>query len=111
MAFPALLAQADRAVLSMGGPVTYETSAEELIVVPSGIFDAAYVVANAGEAGVSSSTPAVFLRLADLVGDDGRQVDPAADDEATVTVGGTAYTVDEVKTDGMGGVVLLLHRA
>lgn len=103
MAFPALLAAADRAALQyLGGPVRYAPSAGAPVDV-RGVFDAVYVKADAGQAGVMSSGPAVFLRLEDL------PTDPE-DDEATITVEGSTYRVREVQRDGQGGVLLLLHR-
>jgi hypothetical protein len=68
-----------------------------------GIFDAAYVRVEAGRAGVSSSGPAVFLRLEDL------PTDPE-NDEPIMTVAGVNYTVREAQKDGQGGIHLLLHR-
>lgn len=69
----------------------------------TGIFDAAYVKVDAGQAGVSSVGPAVFLRLEDLPGN-------PLEDDATVTVGAVAYEIAEAKPDGQGGVLLLLHK-
>lgn len=105
MAFPALLAAADRAALQhLGGPVRYAPTVGDPVDVV-GVFDAGYVLAEAGPAGVSSSAPGVFLLLADL------PVDPELDPDPTVTVDGVAYQVREVKKDGLGGVVLLMHEA
>jgi hypothetical protein len=102
MDFAALVAQMDRAVLGLGGTVRYAPRFGEAVDV-TGVFDAAYVRADAGQAGVSSSTPAVFLRLDDLPAD-------PADDEPKITVGGVTYAVSEVRKDSQGGVVLFLHR-
>lgn len=114
MAFPDLLAAADRAALThLGGPVRYAPTAlaGESFADVLGIFDAAYIRVDAGQAGVSSCGPAVFLRLADLVAGDGTQFDPETDEVPTVTVNGISYRAREVQKDGMGGVLLLLHRA
>lgn len=108
--FPALLAQADRAVLSLGGPVTYETSVGEVIEVAKAMFSVPYLMAEAGSAGVSSSAPVVDLRLSDLVTAEGRVVDPEDDAVgARVVHDGTRYRVRSVQKDGMGWVRLLLH--
>lgn len=107
MAFADHLARMDRQVLSVLGevaPVTYRTGVGAEAEV-SGLFEAAYLRADAGGAGISSSTPAVFLRLADL------PMDPEDDTDPTVIVDGVAYSVREVKKDGQGAVVLMLHRA
>jgi hypothetical protein len=105
MAFSALLEMADRAALSiLGGAVQYRPTVGEPVDV-AGIFDAAYVRAEVGDAGVSSSQPAVFLRESDL------PFNPDEDTDPTILVAGEAYVVREVKRDGMGGVVLLMHRA
>jgi len=104
MGFPALLASSDRAVLQhLGGTVVYAPSDGEPVEVP-GIFDAAWVRVDAGEAGVTSVGPAVFLRLSDLPSD------PEDDAGARVTAGGTTYRIREAQRDGQGGVVLHLHR-
>lgn len=103
MAFPDLLATADRAVLDhLGGTVRYAPGVGVAVDVV-GLFDAAYVRAEAGEAGAVSSGPAVFLRLEDLPSDPGT-------DDPTITVGDVSYKVSEPKKDGLGGVLLLLHR-
>lgn len=104
MDFTALLAQADKAVTErLGGPVRYTSSGFSAVDIP-GVFDAAYVLVDAGQAGVSSSGPAVFLRLADLPSD-------PSDDEPTIEFAGVEYSVREARPDGQGGVVLLLHKA
>lgn len=102
MGFSDLLAQADVAATQhLGGAVSYTTGLGATVSV-QGIFDAAYVLVDAGQAGVSSCGPAVFLRLADLPSD-------AIDDEPTITVDAVEYEVREAKPDGQGGVLLLLH--
>lgn len=105
MAFPDLLAAADRAALQhLGGPVRYTPSPINGDAVDvTGIFDAAAVHQDVGQAGLVSQGPQVFLRLADL------PVDPE-DDDPTVVVAGNEYRVREVQKDGQGGVLLLLHR-
>lgn len=105
MDFAALLAAADRAALStLGDAIRYEPSpmTGEAVDV-RGIFDAVYVRVEAGGASVSSSGPAVFLRLSDLPGD------PEEDDDALVTARGTEYRVRESHKDGQGGVLLMLR--
>ena len=103
MAWPELLAAVDRAALQhLGGAVRYTPNAGAPVDV-EGVFDANYVRADAGQAGVVTSGPAVFLRLADLPSD-------PETDEPTITVGGTTYRVREPQKDGQGGVVLLLHQ-
>lgn len=110
MAWPDLLAAADRAALThLGGAVRYLPTAGYPVDV-RGIFDAAYVHASAGEAGVMTSGPAVFLRLKDLVSTDGVLLDPE-EDEPRIFVEDVEYRVRESQRDGQGGVVLLLHRA
>lgn len=102
MTWPGLVAQMDGAILSaMGIATSYKPITSPAITV-TGIFDAAYVRVEVGEAGVSSAGPAIFYRLSDL------PVDPEADDD--VTIDGTVYGVIEVKKDGQGGVHLQLHK-
>jgi hypothetical protein len=103
VSWAALVAQLDVTLVEhFGEPTTY-TPATGAPVSLSGIFDAAYVRAAAGEAGVSSVAPAVFYTLADL------PVDPE-DDDPEITIGDRTYRVIETKKDGQGGVLLLLHR-
>jgi hypothetical protein len=105
MGFVAALAAADRAALThLGGPVTYTPGGGPAVEV-TGVFDAVYQRVEAGNPGVTSSGPAVFLRLADLPSD------PEVDEDATVTVDGTTYTVSEPRPDGQGGVLLQLFKA
>lgn len=87
----------------LGGDITYTPGAGSAVSV-RGIFDAAYVRVDIGQAGVSSAGPAVFLRVEDL------PTDPETD-SATVTVGAVEYEIRECQKDGQGGVLLLLHRA
>lgn len=109
MNFGDLLESIDRVVLRTLG----EKSEDETIVytpgvgapVPvDGVFDAAYRREQAGEAGVSTAEPAVFLRLADL------PTDPRTD-SPTLTILGVSYAVREVEPDGDGGVRLFLQEA
>jgi hypothetical protein len=100
--FGDLLAKADRAVLKQGDAVRY-TPSEGAAVDVLGIFGAPYVRATAGEPGVVSSGPTVFLRLEDLPSD-------PEDDDATITVSGVDYRITEPQKDGQGGVLLNLHR-
>lgn len=85
-----------------GGSVTYTPGAGAAVAV-RGVFDALYVKVDAGNTGVSSSGPAVFLTLSDLPSD------PSDDLSARVTVAGTEYKVREAQPDGVGGVHLLLQ--
>lgn len=106
MAFLDALGAADRLALrALGEAVTY-TPGVGAPVVLTGPFDAAYVVVDpsgAEQPGASSSSPAVSLRVADLPSD------PSEDHDARVTVRSVVYRIHEVKPDGMGLVVLLLH--
>lgn len=99
-----LFAQLNASVLAspLAEEVTY-TSGAGVVVHPRGVFDAAYVKVDAGEVGVSSAGPAVFLRFADL------SSDPEQDTAAVVAVGAQGYRIREVQPDGQGGVLLLLH--
>lgn len=104
MGFLELLAAADRPIRKvLGGTITYAPSSGVPVDV-SGIFDAAYQLADpsVGHTGVASTVPAVFLRLEDLPSD------PSAD-RPTITVNGTEYDVREAHPDGLGGVVLHLR--
>jgi hypothetical protein len=102
MNWPGLVAQSDNTLVrAFGIPTTYDPATGPAILV-TGIFDAAYVRVEAGEAGVASAGPAVFYRLSDL------PVDPENDDP-TITITGVAYRVVEVMKDGQGGVLMRLH--
>lgn len=100
----ALLTQVNAAVLAspLAQEVTYTPGAGAAVVV-RGIFDALFTRVDAGEVGVSSAGPAVFVRTTDLPSD------PRVDLSARVTADGRQYTIREVQPDGQGGVVLLLH--
>jgi len=104
MTWPGLVAAMDQVLVGLLGIATTYDPAVGAPVSVTGIFDAAYVRAEAGEAGVSSSGPAVFYRLLDL------PVDPE-DDEPVITIAGVAYEVSVVQKDGQGGVLLRLHTA
>lgn len=106
MGFADLLAPADKVLRAKLGddPVTYTPGAGAPIAV-QGIFSEAFVVAESGDAQVSTSGPSVFLALADL------PTNPDEDLAATVTYRGVTYKPHEVKPDGLGGVLLLLHEA
>lgn len=107
MAWPDLVRQMDAALIgALGKPAQSITYLPELATVPvpvPGIFDDAYVLVAVGEAGVSSTAPAVFFRLEQL------PVDPNGDDPI-ITVDGVEYSAREVKKDGQGGVVIVLLR-
>lgn len=103
MDWPGLVAQMDGSLVdTFGEPTTYTQATGQASPV-SGIFDAAYVRADAGRAGVGTASPAVFYRLADV------PIDPA-EDEPVITIRGLTYEVAEVQPDGHGGVRLLLTR-
>lgn len=105
MAFADLLAVADASVRGvLGQTVTYSPGVGDPVEV-DGVFDAAYVRVDLQVAGVSSAGPAAFLSLSDLPSD------PETDTDAELTIAGTDYTIHEVQKDGVGGVLLLLHRA
>lgn len=103
MTWPGLVAQMDRALLTAVGSATSYKGATSPAITVTGIFDAAYVRVEVGEAGVSSAGPAVFYRLSDL------PVDPESDDP-DITIDGVTYGVIAVKKDGQGGVHLQLHK-
>lgn len=105
------LAATDRAVAGqLGRPVTYAPAVGAPVSV-TGIYDAAYLAADPGSPGVSTSSPAVFLQLADL------PTDPE-DDEPTITIPASgvapaagSFEVIEVKKDSNGAGVLLRLQA
>lgn len=102
MAWSTLLGLADGAVSdAFGETVTYAPSEGEPVQV-SGVFEAAYRLVETAEAGVSSTSPAVFFKLADL---------PAnpEEDSPTITIGSSNYSIRECRKDGQGGVLILLH--
>ena len=104
MVFVDLMAVSDRVVRKLlGGSIVYRSGVGEAVTAP-GVFDLAYVKVDAGQPGVSSTGPAVFLALAEL------SSNPSDDPAATVTVDGVTYTAHEVMPDGLGGVRLLLHQ-
>jgi hypothetical protein len=107
MGFSALLGLVDKAVCSQLSDVsvTYTPSAGSPVVV-KGVFDSNYtrVESPSGEVGVSSSGPAVFLRVVELPSD-------PSEDTATITISGVSYSIKEAKPDGLGGVHLLLFRS
>jgi hypothetical protein len=103
VSFSELLAAADRAILTpLGSAIGYTPDGAAPVSV-IGIFDSAFVRVAAGEAGVASSGPAVFFLLNDL------PVDPE-DDDPVLSISGVDYVVTEVNKDGVGGVILHLHR-
>lgn len=100
-----LVSNMDGAVQSnLGGPVLYTPAAGNGDPVTiQGVFDRQYIAVDAGQAGVASAIPALFVRLADL------PTDPMQDDP-TITIDGVAYRVVEPKLDGQGGALLHLHK-
>lgn len=103
MGFQALVSQMDLAAVTLiGEPLTYTPGVGSPVTV-QGIFDAVYQLIPAGNAGVMSAGPAVYLRLMDLPSD------PETDTAATVTIESVRYQFREVRKDGKGGVLLALH--
>lgn len=103
MNWPELLRGIDAACIAAFGVDTqYRPDDGEPIEV-RGIFMNPYRRADASHAGVSSSSPAVFYRLADLPGNPDEHA-------AEVAVDGATYRVTDVQPDGDGGVLLLLHK-
>lgn len=105
MDFAELLQDADAQVHShLGNSCVYVPTSGPEVTMPC-VFDAAYVLAEPRGPGVSSNAPAVFVRAEAL---------PAGwepDVGATVRRGAVTYSINEVKPDGQGGVLLLLHVA
>jgi hypothetical protein len=116
MTFAALVAAMDEAaidILGDGEPVRYTPSptiGSESVDV-QGVFSASHLRADAGQAGVVSVGPAVFLRLDALRQSDGTLLDPVDDEDAIVTVRGVEYRIGDPQVDGQGGVLLFLQRA
>lgn len=109
MGFADLMAAADRSVRQkLGGAITY-TPGVGVAVEVDGIFTAPHSIEDVGErgAGISTVSPTLFLTLEDLPSD------PESDTSARVTVDGVTYRWDtgESHPDGMGGILLFLHRA
>lgn len=104
MAFADDIGRADNAVRGrLGGvSVTYDPTVGAAVVV-TGMFDENYVLVEASDIGVEQTAPAVWLELDDL------PAHPDADDP-TLTIGGTAYKVVERKPDGLGTMILVLHK-
>ena len=107
MGFVDLLARGDAAIRARLGDdavITYSPGTGAPATV-AGIFDRAYREVEADGVTVSSTSPAVFLSLADLPSD------PSSDLAATVTVNGTQYRIKDPRPDGMGAVLLMLRTA
>lgn len=103
MGFADLVALGDRTVRGLlGSAFTYAPSVGDPVTV-QGIFDASYVLVDVGDPGVSSVTPAAFVRRSELPSD------PEADEGATLTVEGKVYRIRELRPDSQGGVLLLLN--
>lgn len=106
MGFADLMAVGDSVLRQkLGGVVTYTPTVGDAVEV-DGIFTAPHTNVDLGEqgGGVSTVSPTVFLTLDDLPSD------PKTDTTATVTVDGVTYSWHDVQPDGMGGVLLLLHK-
>lgn len=105
MSFSSLLGNIDRVTVDqLGDAVTYNPTVGDSVEC-SGIFDAVYVRVDTGQAGVSTSGPAVFLLLADI-----EPNDPETDSTATITYDGSDYEIREIEKDGKGGARLLLWK-
>lgn len=104
MSFADLLQAVDVTSRALLGEDVIYTPGVGAAVTARGIFDAAYVRVDAGNAGVSSSVPAVFLSLDDL------PTDPSDDEDCRVTRLGVIYKVREAEPDGLGGVLLFLQQ-
>lgn len=88
----------------LGESVTYSPTIGTPLEL-KGVFDAVYIRVDAGQPGISSQGPAVFLLTTDLPAG-------AADDlTATITVDAIEYVISEIKPDGMASLVFMLHRA
>lgn len=104
MDFAALLQAADVTVRDdLGDDVTYRPGAGAAVTV-RGVFDAPYTRVDAGNAGVSASDPAVFLRLSEL------SSDPSDDADARITYAAVTYKVRAAEPDGLGGVRCFLQQ-
>lgn len=108
MDFADALASADVLVRQkLGGDVTYTPGEGEAVTV-SGIFTAPHTNVDLGEqgGGINTVAPTLFLTLEDLPSN------PRTDAEARVTVSGVDYRWDtnSAEPDGMGGILLRLHR-
>lgn len=105
MGFREILAAGDQALRALtGDDVTFSPAVGSPVEV-RGVFSERYVRTSTtpGEAGVSTTGPAVFLRLDDLPSD-------PSDTDAQVTIAGVTYSAHEVEPDGLGGVLLFLHK-
>jgi hypothetical protein len=103
MAFADLIGIVDRLVNQhVGETVRCSRWGVDPWVSVRGVFSAQYQIGQALDTGVMSSSPAVFVRVADL------PVDPDSDETLIVERGGTQYRVRESQKDGDGGVLLLL---
>jgi hypothetical protein len=105
LAFGDLLARVDfTARRQLGGDVVYAPGIGTPVTV-RGVFDKAYQLVPLDAPGISSTAPAVFLRGEDLPSS------PLNDVSASVTAGGVVYRIREVRPDGLGGMLLILHEA
>jgi len=102
--FNSLLARADDQVLNIlqGGELIRFLPRNDAPVLVRGIFDKAFEVISDGEAGLMSFQPAIFIRVEDL----GAQ--PIEEDDR-FEVDGALFEVREVKRDGKGGIMILMH--
>lgn len=102
MSFEALLQKTDTVVADkLGGPVVYR-SGDGTEKATTGIFDAAWLLVDPQQTGVSSSGPACFIH-------DTLPGDPKADTNAHIIVNGAEYRVHTTKPDGLGGFLFVLH--
>lgn len=72
----------------------------------TGIFDAAYLMIDAGEPGVSGSSPVFTCRSDDLnslpIG--------RADQDDRIVIGGIEYAISDIQPDGTGMTLLILEK-
>ncbi|QPC44002.1 hypothetical protein HW532_15675 [Kaustia mangrovi] len=100
--WPGLITAADLTVIDHLGIGCQYITEDDVSSDIVGVFDAQYQREDAGNPGIMSSTPMLFVRLADL------PVDPEAD-QGHVVVNGVEYRVIEPEKDGQGGCRLILH--
>ena len=102
MGFAELLQQVDTvAAQKLGGPVVYRAG-DGTEKPTTGIFDAAYVLVDSQNPGVSTCSPACFIH-------DELPGVPADDTGAHIIIGAVEYRVHTVKPDGLGGLLFLLN--
>ena len=99
MAFPRLEKLVVKiSTFTLGGPVTYSLLPEAIDLVFRGIFDNAFMEVN----GVSSTYPIINVDLAKL------PRYPSIKDRVTKDL--VQYKIIDVRQDGIGGAILVLHK-